>query len=254
MTGSSRDMAVFKAILATKNGNKLKEFTDFFKSTDFAPFNIELVCADANSRQEGFLLDGCHESLPGTQGTLPDIEETGKCYEENAAIKAQAWADFFGIPAIADDSGLEARHLSWRPGIFSARAVPGSDADRTEWLLGELRGASDRRARFVSCIAIAFPSSAAPGARQARQKGQILRGRDYFATEGSCWGSIAYKPSGTDGFGYDPVFIPDGYESTFSELGKEIKSRISHRAKAMAGVARMAASVIKYWSVCKQMS
>jgi XTP/dITP diphosphohydrolase len=233
-------MAAFKVILATKNGNKLKEFADFFRSTALAPFNIELVCADAASRQE---------CLTETQCQLPDAEETGKCYEENAAIKAQAWADFFGMPAIADDSGLEARHLSWKPGIFSARAAPGTDSDRTEWLLGEMRGASDRRARFVSCIAIAFPSDAMPG---ARQKEHLWRG--YFVSEGSCWGNIANAPSGTDGFGYDPVFIPDGYENTFSELGQEIKSKISHRATAMVGVAQIAASMIKYWSVCKRIS
>jgi XTP/dITP diphosphohydrolase len=236
LTGSSDAAAAFKAVLASGNSNKRAEFADFFKSKALEPFNIELVCTGR---------------LAETKGAPPEPEETGASYEENAAIKAQAWADFFGIPAIADDSGLEARHLSWRPGIFSARAAPGTDAERTEWLLREMSGASDRRARFVACIVIAFPSSAMLNWRKGKRH---VCGRRYFASEGICWGNIAHKPSGTDGFGYDPVFIPDGYENTFSELGKEMKSRISHRAKAMAGVAQIAASVIKYWSVRKQAS
>jgi XTP/dITP diphosphohydrolase len=236
LTSFSNGPAAFKVALASGNRNKRAEFADFFKSEALARFNIELVSI---------------ESLAETQGSPPDAEETGASYEENAAIKAQAWADFFGIPAIADDSGLEARHLSWRPGIFSARAAPGTDAERTEWLLGEMSGASDRRARFVACIVIAFPSNAMLNERKEKRR---VCGRRYFASEGICWGNIANKPSGADGFGYDPVFIPDDYEKTFSELGKELKSRISHRAKAMAGVAQMAASVIKYWSVREQIS
>ena len=84
-------------------------------------------------------------------------EETGRDYEENALIKARAWSEALNMPALADDSGLEVPALGGAPGVHSARAVEGSDADRTEWLLSKMEGAEDRRARFVSCIAVVFP-------------------------------------------------------------------------------------------------
>jgi XTP/dITP diphosphohydrolase len=178
------------------------------------------------------------QDLPCSLGSPPSVDETGESYEENALLKARAWADFFGAPTIADDSGLEVSGLDGRPGIFSARTASGADEDRVRWLLGELDGMTDRRARFVACVVISFP-------------GQRSGGRGHFVSHGVCWGRIANQPAGLSGFGYDPVFIPDGYENTFAELGKEIKSIISHRAKAMKGVAQMAASVVKYWSLCK---
>jgi XTP/dITP diphosphohydrolase len=163
------------------------------------------------------------------------IEENGSSYEENAAIKARAWADFAGIPAIADDSGLEVRSIGWAPGIFSARAASGSDRDRIRWLLSRLDGCDDRHARFVSCIVIAFPGGTRPYV-------------DYFSALGVCRGNITLSPAGNDGFGYDPIFVPDGYSVTFAEMGRE-KSKISHRAVAMMGVAKMMPSVIKYSTV-----
>jgi XTP/dITP diphosphohydrolase len=164
---------------------------------------------------------------------LEDVQESGRTYEENALIKARAWARAAGIPAIADDSGLEVRHLSWAPGIRSARIASGGDEDRINWLLAELDGVTDRRACFAASIVIAFPA-------------ETGKGRDYFASEGRCWGNIADELRGKSGFGYDPVFIPSGYDTTFGDLGPDIKSRISHRAAAMTGVAKMMASVLKY--------
>jgi XTP/dITP diphosphohydrolase len=179
-------------------------------------------------------------ALPGEFSVCPgedEVLESGRTYEENALIKARAWVRSAGIPAIADDSGLEVRHLSWAPGVHSARAAEGSDADRIDWLLSGLNGAKDRRACFVACIVIAFPTADSGG-------------RDYFASEGRCWGSIAHEPSGESGFGYDPVFVPCGCNATFGDLGPDIKSKISHRAAAMAGVVKMMESVLKYHALC----
>jgi XTP/dITP diphosphohydrolase len=164
------------------------------------------------------------------------IEEIGSDYEENALIKARAWANFAGIPAIADDSGLEVRALEWGPGIFSARAAPGNDSDRIRWLLEGILDTRDRFARFVACIAVVFPASGrnCPDER-----------RNYFSVQGVCCGNIARYPSGSAGFGYDPVFVPHGYDATFAELGAGVKSKISHRAKSLRGIALILPSVIK---------
>ena len=167
---------------------------------------------------------------------IGDIEESGSSYEENAAIKAVAWANFTGMPALADDSGLEVRALDWEPGIYSARASSGSDSDRVEWLLSRVRNYEDRHARFVACVVIAFPNY-----------GKNVR--DYFTSRGICKGRITHTPRGCGGFGYDPVFVPDGYDSTFAEMEAALKSKISHRAYAMRGVAHMMQSVIKYYAV-----
>jgi XTP/dITP diphosphohydrolase len=103
-------------------------------------------------------------------------------------------------------------------------------------MLNELSGEADRRARFVACVVIAFP-------------GGGFSSRDYFAALGACWGNISSSPRGESGFGYDPLFVPDGYDATFAELGPAAKSKISHRAKAMRGVAQMLSSVLKYHAV-----
>jgi XTP/dITP diphosphohydrolase len=162
------------------------------------------------------------------------VEENGSTYEENALLKAKAWADFIGFPALADDSGIEVRCLGWKPGILSARAAS-SDTDRIKRLLGLMSGSSDRRARFVASLAVAFP-------------GESI-GRGYFSSDGVCWGFVVDSPSGTSGFGYDPIFVPDGREETFADLGPDVKSKISHRALAFEGLARMLPSVIQYWSL-----
>jgi XTP/dITP diphosphohydrolase len=208
---------VIKILLASGNRHKYEEFADFFSrlSLDLRD-NFELIPAS---------------NYPN----IGSIEENGSSYEENSFIKAGAWADFSGIPAIADDSGLEVRALDWEPGIYSARACTGDDGDRIAWLLSRLAGKTDRRARFVACVVIAFPGGRASG--------------EFFASRGTCWGNIADNPAGGDGFGYDPVFVPDGFGSTFAEMGREEKSKISHRSAALRGVARMARSVIKYYTV-----
>ena len=145
-------------------------------------------------------------------------EENGVTYSENAIAKAQFYALETGLVALADDSGLEVAALSGAPGVYSARYAGehASDADRRQLLLSELSNNSDRRARFVSVVAIADPT------------GTILN-----ISTGICSGTLTFAPRGTGGFGYDPLFVPDGYTQTFAELPESIKNRISHRALAL---------------------
>ena len=151
----------------------------------------------------------------GTLG-LPEPEETGASFEANASLKAHAAADASGLPALADDSGLVVPALSGEPGIYSARwAGPQRDfalAMRT--VEDRLQGKSDRRAHFVAALALAWPDGHA----------QVFRGEAH--------GVLIWPPRGTKGFGYDPMFLPDGYEHTFGELDPAEKHRISHRADA----------------------
>jgi XTP/dITP diphosphohydrolase len=147
-------------------------------------------------------------------------EENGETYSDNAILKARHYAAATGMHALADDSGLEVDALGGAPGVFSARYAGenASDAIRRKLLLSELAkiDAKDRRARFVAVVAIARPD------------GTILN-----LSEGICEGIITSVPRGTGGFGYDPLFIPDGYDQTFAELPENIKNSISHRAQAL---------------------
>jgi XTP/dITP diphosphohydrolase len=149
-----------------------------------------------------------------------EVEETGSSFAENAALKARQYAAQTGLWTLADDSGLEVEALGGAPGIFSARygGAHATYAERMSRLLAELEQKKDeeRRARFVCVIAIADSPASAP---------------DIF--EGECAGRIAREPRGTNGFGYDPIFIPDGHEQTFGELSEETKQRLSHRARAL---------------------
>jgi XTP/dITP diphosphohydrolase len=149
-----------------------------------------------------------------------DVEETGTTYASNAVLKALAWAGASGLPCLADDSGIEVEALGWRPGLFSARAAPGTDSDRNRWLLGQMADRTDaRRARFVAAVALALPD------------------RWMFVCEGVCNGRLALDidadENGPRGFGYDPLFIPDGYDRSFGALSSELKNKISHRAQAV---------------------
>lgn len=147
-----------------------------------------------------------------------EVNETGDTFEENAFLKASTVAQYTNFPAIADDSGLCVDALDGAPGVYSARfgEEGWDDVQRYEYLLRKLEGVEDRRARFVSCISCVFPN------------GTVLQAR------GECPGCILPAPAGNQGFGYDPVFVPDGYEQSFAELGDDIKNQISHRARALA--------------------
>ena len=152
-------------------------------------------------------------------------EETGETFAENAALKALYYSSRAGLLTLSDDSGLVVDALGGAPGVRSARYMgPGATyAERMARLLEEidLTGDVERRARFVCVIALAEPST-----------GELL------TFEGRCEGRIAHAPRGTRGFGYDPVFIPEGHTQTFGELPDEIKQTISHRARAVAAASR----------------
>ena len=156
---------------------------------------------------------------------FPDVEvaeENCETFAENAIAKAQFYATATGLWALADDSGLEVEALGGAPGVFSARYAGdnASDADRRELLLSELAktGEANRGARFVAVVAI------------ADRDGRVLN-----VSKGVCEGTLTFAPRGHGGFGYDPLFIPDGYDQTFAELPEKIKNRISHRARALSG-------------------
>ena len=152
-------------------------------------------------------------------GYIREVEETGSTFHENAVIKACGFAKQTGHVTLADDSGLEIEALGGAPGVHSARfAGAGAGYDiKNARLLGLLdkSGDTERRARFVCVMALSDSS-----------------GRLIHTAAGICDGSIARSPRGNKGFGYDPIFVPDGFDQTFGELGVEVKQRNSHRARA----------------------
>lgn len=176
-------------VAATANAHKVDEYRKLLEGQ-----NVELKS----------LLD-----YPG----FPGVEENGRSFIENAGIKALAACKYCDVPAFADDSGLEVEALDGRPGICSARYAP-TDKERIAKLLDEMKGQTNRRARFVCAIAIAI-------------NGEVIE-----SFEGEIKGTIVDAPRGESGFGYDPVFQPDGYDQTFGEMAPELKNRISHRANA----------------------
>lgn len=154
---------------------------------------------------------GCHE----------DIAETGNTLEENACIKARYVAEHYHIDCFADDTGLEVPTLGGAPGVHSARYAEGTDHNseaNMQKLLRELDGKADRSAQFRTVIALQ------------------LHGETHLF-EGVVTGRIDTEKHGTGGFGYDPIFIPDGYDESFAALGDEIKNGISHRARAVKKLA-----------------
>ncbi|QYO66492.1 RdgB/HAM1 family non-canonical purine NTP pyrophosphatase [Leptolyngbya sp. 7M] len=152
---------------------------------------------------------------------LPSPEETGLTFQENAVIKATGYARGSGMYSMADDSGLEIYALEGAPGVHSARygGPELDDAGRIALVLKRLENVppEKRSARFVASIALASPDG-------------DLR----FVCEGECRGRIAECSRGAGGFGYDPIFIPEGYDETFGELPAQVKARISHRARAIS--------------------
>lgn len=164
---------------------------------------------------------------------MPTVAETGNTYEDNATLKALAYAEQTGICAIADDSGLEVEALDGRPGVLSARfgGADASDENRTQKLLRELLDQPDRErtARFVCCIVFAGWSSGSRLTAAGAEAPRVLN-----VSLGVCEGTIAREPRETLGFGYDPVFIPTGFTETFGELSADVKARLSHRAKALS--------------------
>ncbi len=150
---------------------------------------------------------------------LPDVEETGTTFAENSLLKSRTIAQATGIPCIADDSGLCVDALDGAPGVYSARYAPNRDFDKgMDKLLAAMAqsGNPSRKAHFSCVVSLAYPNG------------------EYKLFEGRVDGTIApNKMSGAEGFGYDPVFIPDGYDISFAQMAKAEKNKISHRGRAM---------------------
>lgn len=185
-----------KLVLATRNNGKVQEISEMLEA------QTELQLLSLHSYPDA-----------------PVVVEDGTTYEENAIKKASAMATYTGHLTIADDSGLEVDALDGAPGVHSARygGENASDQDRITKLLDAIQGVPDdqRSGRFICVVAIADSLS----------QPEVVRG--------VCEGRIIHTPRGEAGFGYDPVFVPAGYDKTFAELGDQIKNRISHRAKAL---------------------
>ncbi|MBC7898757.1 MAG: RdgB/HAM1 family non-canonical purine NTP pyrophosphatase [Saprospiraceae bacterium] len=192
--------------------------------------SIKLIVATNNQgkiRELALLLADVPVTLKtlGNFSDIVEVEETGSTFTENAILKARGYALQTGQMALADDSGLEVNALNGAPGVFSARYGGehiGFDKKMLRILseMADLPG-QDRSAQFVCVMAIADAA------------GEIL-----CTAEGSCKGKIAFKPRGLGGFGYDPIFEPEGHEMTFGELPDLIKQEISHRARASAIINR----------------
>jgi XTP/dITP diphosphohydrolase len=184
-------------VLATRNRHKAAELEFFLRGLPVQVLTLNEIAQDA------------------------ELREDGATFHANAAQKASIVHAATGHLALADDSGLEVFYLNGRPGVFSARyAGPSAtDEENNEKLLAQMRGVPPRRrhAQFRSVLALAD-------------------GRTQEFTEGSCPGRLAESPRGTNGFGYDPIFIPDGFDRTYAELTSEEKNRISHRSRAFAGM------------------
>jgi XTP/dITP diphosphohydrolase len=188
----TRGLAVGKLVIASHNSGKLVEIAALL-----APYRVETVGAGALG--------------------LAEPEETGTTFEANAALKAHAAASVAGLPALADDSGLVVPALGGAPGIYSARwAGPGRDFAAAMARVSRELGDQDRRASFVSVLALAWPDG-----EEALFRGEVH-------------GRLTWPPRGDRGFGYDPIFVPDGYETTFGEMAPEEKYRIDHRSRAFA--------------------
>jgi XTP/dITP diphosphohydrolase len=153
------------------------------------------------------------------EGPWPEVEETGSTYLENARLKAEAGAAALGLPALADDSGIEVDALGGRPGPRSARFAgeDATDERNLQDLIRALKGVpgSGRTARYRCLAVLASPDG------------------ETVSAEGICEGILLTKPRGSRGFGYDPIFVPAGWDDTMAELSDEEKDRISHRGRAL---------------------
>ncbi len=160
----------------------------------------------------------------GDLGITEEPEETEATFEGNAALKARWAAQMSGLLSMADDSGLEIDALNKEPGVYSARYL-GKDTpyvEKNAIILERLNGVSDRSARFISVVAIAQPNSHESGSLNT----------DIILCEGIMEGSIAFEQKGSNGFGYDPIFVPLGNTETYAQMNLQEKNKVSHRGQA----------------------
>lgn len=181
-------------VLATKNRGKVSEFKDLFRGFDFEVKSLNDF------------------------GPIPPVIEDGETFEDNAVKKAQFTAKVLGLPAIADDSGLTVKALGGEPGVFSARYAGEGATDEANniKLLRAMKGIEQREAAFICILAIAVPRGPA------------------LIYEGTCEGLITHEISGTQGFGYDPIFYYPLLNKTFAQMSAAEKNGVSHRGRAMA--------------------
>ncbi|GAB4344319.1 MAG: XTP/dITP diphosphatase [Candidatus Abyssubacteria bacterium] len=195
-----------KCLLATANSGKVREIANILKDLPLDIVSLKDI------------------------STFTPVKETGNSFVANARLKAKAYYRQTGLLTLAEDSGLQVDYLNGRPGVFSARFAGenASDRDNVRKLLRELRGVKTekRTARFV-CVIV------------------ITDGKKVWIATGQCEGRIATRPSGKSGFGYDPVFIPKGYNTTFAQLGTGIKNEISHRAQALKKAHRILERILQ---------
>jgi len=194
-----------KYVLATANPGKVKEMCDILNGTD-----IDIVTRDE-------------------LGIDIEVEETGTTFLENATIKAKAICTASGFPAIADDSGLMVDALDGEPGVYSS-SYGGDDltaAERCLHLLKKMESMEQRDAKFVCTIVCVFPD------------GKLI------SAIGECYGKITTEPKGVGGFGYDPVFLPEGTDRTMAELTNNEKNLLSHRGKALRNFTGLLKSTVK---------
>jgi XTP/dITP diphosphohydrolase len=192
------------------------------------PPGLRLVAATHNpgkAREIAALLEGRFETVAAGDLGLAEPEETETTFVGNAVLKARAAADASGLPAIADDSGLSVAGLDGAPGVLSARWAEREDGTRDfAWAMARIeqalaeRGSADRRAWFTCALAVAWP------------RGPVV------AVEGRVDGTLDFPPRGRRGFGYDPIFTPEGADLTFGEMAPEAKDAVSHRARAFAAL------------------
>lgn len=201
-------MSKRKLIISTGNKNKVEEIRDILKG-----LNIEV--------------------LSKTDIDLGDLDviEDGDTLEENSIKKARALAEKVDFMVIADDSGLFVDELNGEPGVYSSRYAgeEGNDSLNNKKLLEKLQGITldNRKGKFLTVIAL------------------ITEDKKVFTVEGECKGTIGFELKGEGGFGYDPLFIPDGYTETFAEVGHDIKNKISHRAKALSNLRDTLITILK---------
>lgn len=183
-----------KLLFASANQGKVREVKKIFKDLDLELYSL----ADFLDLKD------------------IDLEETGSTFHENSLQKAEFFGKKTGLQTFSDDSGLIVKALDGFPGIISGRWLKGSDAERNIGILDKLHNIEDRSAAFVTTVCLFNP---------------INNEINYF--EGRVDGTIAFELRGSAGFGYDPIFIPEGYNQTFGELGLKVKNKLSHRSRAL---------------------
>jgi len=202
-------MAKRRLLIATRNKGKFLAVKKLLRNLPFRILSLDDV-----------------KSIPSDF----EVQETGKTFRENAVLKAKTFAQLSGLLTLADDSGLEVKALSGRPGIYSARYTLGTDKDRYEKLLKEMENIPDKKrgARYYCVIAIFDPKTKKLG-----------------IYDGECQGMIGRQAKGSHGFGYDPVFFLPQLKKTVAQLTLEEKSKISHRGKALRKAKKFLKELLK---------